>query len=302
MDAIYTVIDDRTLEETAPSVNAAFPYRTDIADFTTIPNGIYPWHWHGEIELFYIEEGSLIYRLPGKEYLFEEGDIGFVNTNVLHMTMAAGEKKCLQQEHVFMPRLVGGQAGDAIEEEYISPLLRNAAADCVRIPADDPSAAFLRGQLDRAFSLFYDPCFGHEILIRNCMSAVWLETARRAPAFVPVPTHGDGQRIKAMLQYIDAHYSEPVRLEDIASAAQVGIREASRCFRRQLKMTAFEYLLQVRLERACALLRSSKLPVTEIAIRCGFASPSYFGKMFREHIHESPSGFRERVNGPADGS
>ena len=292
---IYTVIDDRTLEETAPSVNAAFPYRTDIADFVTIPNGIYPWHWHGEIELFYVKEGSLIYRLPGKECLLEKGDIGFVNTNVLHLTMAAGGTQCIQQEHLFMPRFVGGQAGDAIEEEYIAPLLRNAAADCIRIPADDPAAAFLREQLDRAFALYYDPCFGQEILIRNCMSAIWLETARRAPSFVPMPTQGDGQRIKTMLQYIDSHYSEPVRLEDIASAAQVGIREASRCFRRLLKMTAFEYLMQVRLERACGLLRSSKLSVTEIAIRCGFASPSYFGKMFRERVHESPSGFRDRV-------
>ena len=296
-----TVINDRTLEETAPSVNTSFPYRTDIDDLSTEPGGVFPWHWHSEVEIFYMQEGSLSYRIPGKECLFEPGDIGFINTNVPHLTIGVGPPPCLQQEHIFLSRLVGGQPGDAIEETYVLPLLRNTAADLIRIPADDPAAAFLREQMDRAFSLFYGSEPGREIRIRTCMSEVWLEIARRAAAFVPVPNQGDSQRIKAMLQYIDRHFDEAVRLPDIAAAAQVGVREASRVFQRQLNMTAFEYLLDLRVNRACSMLRSSTLSVTEIATRCGFSSPSYFGKIFRERMKMSPSDYRKRIaEGNAD--
>ena len=62
--------------------------------------------------------------------------------------------------------------------------------------------------------------------------------------------------------------------------------------------TAFHYGLQYvteyRIGKACELLRQTKLPVTEVGIQCGFASSSYFGKVFREKIGCSPREYRTK--------
>ena len=140
---VYTTIDSRTLEETSPASTAAFPYRTDIADLGIEPGYSYPWHWHGEVELFYMHVGGAAYCLPGKEVVFAQGDIGFVNTNVPHMTKAVGDLPSLAVEHIFQPRLVGGQAGDAIEEEgdfrveALLPRLKGSHAETHQTLLDD---------------------------------------------------------------------------------------------------------------------------------------------------------------------
>ena len=83
-------------------------------------------------------------------------------------------------------------------------------------------------------------------------------------------------------------------LAEIAAAANIGEREADRCFRRQLGTTPFAYLLDCRLERACRLLREGELPITEIGLRCGFSSASYFGLQFRKKLGCSPLAYRKR--------
>lgn len=292
MNAQYTVIDSRTQEETAPFVTTVFPYRANICVLSDEPGRRWPWHWHNEVEFFYVKTGALSYDLPGKRQRFGEGDIGFVNANVLHLTTALGDSPCHQQEHIFLPRLVGGAPNDIIEERYVTPLLQNPAASLIRIEAGAPSAAGLRAAMDRAFDAFATREAGYELTVRSCMSELWLAILSQAPAYGGAPVDRDAHRIRAMLQYIEAHYPEPIGLEEIAEAAQISAREASRCFKRQLNATVFEYLIDLRIDRARDLLKYGSLPITEIALRCGFSSASYFGKIFREKQRLAPREYR----------
>lgn len=292
MQNMIGVIDARTREETAPFVQASFPYRTEICDLNALPGRLCPWYWHNEVELFFMREGALTYHLPGRTCDFFQGDIGFINANVLHMTTALGTEACLQQEHIFLPRLVGGQPGDAIEDKYIAPLVGNCAAELIRIDANDPASPEMRAIMNRAFDAFYAKKPGFEMHIRNCLSELWLMVSDFSLAYARVPSGGDTSRIKAMLRYIEEHFAEPLTLDEISRAAQIGTREASRCFRRQLGMTAFEYVLGFRIDRASELLRESNRPITEIASRCGFTTASYFTKVFRERMGAVPRAYR----------
>ena len=133
------------------------------------------------------------------------------------------------------------------------------------------------------------------------MSGAWLALLSHAPAARVSGRNPDAERLKAMLRVLEAGYSRPVSLEDVAAAACVSPREANRCFRRQLNMTPFEYLLNYRVDRACELLRATALPVTEIALRCGFGTASYFGKLFRARMGSSPTAYRRAHAGASGG-
>jgi transcriptional regulator GlxA family with amidase domain len=69
-------------------------------------------------------------------------------------------------------------------------------------------------------------------------------------------------------------------------------RQLERLFRGYLSVSPSRHYLNLRLFRARQLLDSTDLRILEIAIACGFESPSHFSKTFREHFGESPNSIR----------
>ena len=109
---------------------------------------------------------------------------------------------------------------------------------------------------------------------------------------------GDGDarsaaRIKAMLLYIESHYSERISIDTLAREALLSQSEALRCFHTVLNTTPSKYIQQYRLEKAAALLKKSDLTTTEIAMECGFQSSSYFIKTFRAYTGFAPRAYRK---------
>ena len=60
----------------------------------------------------------------------------------------------------------------------------------------------------------------------------------------------DGARIKAMLQYVQAHYMEELHVEQIAASALIGEGECLRCFRGTIGTTPMQYVKQFRIQKA----------------------------------------------------
>ena len=287
-----------TLEESAAGVDPAFPYRAGLCRLHDFPGSTFPWHWHNEVEFFYLREGALEYHLPGGVTRFEAGDAGFLNAGVLHMTRALPGVPCVQEEHIFLPAFLGGGHGCAIETRYIRPLVQNREVDLLVFRAGTAAAASMAGRMRRALACYEAGGFGHEAEIRAEMTALWLDVLRAAePVLAPAGPRADGHplddgRIKAMMGYIAAHYGERLGLSDIAAAALIGERECCRCFQRQLGLSPVEYLLDYRVSRACELLQTTGESVTAIGARCGFSSSSYFGKIFRRKTGCSPREYR----------
>ncbi|MCR5747386.1 MAG: AraC family transcriptional regulator, partial [Lachnospiraceae bacterium] len=92
------------------------------------------------------------------------------------------------------------------------------------------------------------------------------------------------------------HYQDRISLSDIAASASISDRECLRCFQNNLGTTPFTFLLRYRCRVAADRLKRSADPVTEIAYGCGFSSPSYFGKIFRQEMGWSPSDYRKKCN------
>ena len=79
---------------------------------------------------------------------------------------------------------------------------------------------------------------------------------------------------------------------EIAKAAGVSEREASRCFKKNIGQSPVEYLIAFRLNEAKKLLRESGLSVTEVSLRCGFSDSAYFGRVFRAAFGVTPRTYR----------
>ncbi|MBQ8310019.1 MAG: helix-turn-helix transcriptional regulator [Clostridia bacterium] len=94
-------------------------------------------------------------------------------------------------------------------------------------------------------------------------------------------------------KFIDTHYSEPIRLADIASALSLSPSYCHAIFTSTCGITPHEYLTERRISAARELLCATSLPIGEIAERCGFSNQQYLGTVFKQHLGISPGNCRK---------
>lgn len=96
-----------------------------------------------------------------------------------------------------------------------------------------------------------------------------------------------------VLVYLGRHYTESIRLEDIAAFTGYTQRYIDTIFKQSTGYTIIHYLTRIRVESSRKALLSIGRPITEIALACGFESSSYFCKVFKKATGLSPSEYRE---------
>ncbi len=96
------------------------------------------------------------------------------------------------------------------------------------------------------------------------------------------------------LEYIEAHFTEPIRREDVAQAAGLSPSHFSHLMRAKTGWSFRELLTRLRVDRACQMLARTDLGLVQIALECGFGDQSYFTRMFRRRTGLTPGAYRRR--------
>ncbi len=100
--------------------------------------------------------------------------------------------------------------------------------------------------------------------------------------------------------YMENHYMEDISIEQVLEISHYSQRHFIRLFSSVYNTTPQKYLMGIRIRRACALLKESALPVTEIAMRCGFSDSNYFSRAFRKSTGMTPSQYRNGYIGQSN--
>lgn len=282
-------------EEVLPGFAADFPYIASRAEIDKYIGRSVPWHWHRAVELFYIESGTLEYCTPEKAILFPAGSGGMINTNVLHKATALGQTEDnVPLVHLFDASYLAGEQGSRIEKKYITPLTASPM-EIVPLFPENAAHAQILSRMKEAFRLT-DEAYGYEIKLREVLSEIWLMLFEQARPFLgqDAPSNKRNDKIKQMLIYIQEHYFEKITISELAAAAYLSERECFRVFRDCLHTTPVEYIRNYRLQAACQMLAKGQESLTSISHACGLGSSSYFGKVFREYAHCTPSEYRRK--------
>ena len=111
-------------------------------------------------------------------------------------------------------------------------------------------------------------------------------------ASAPEGSHPLSQQIAV---YLEDHYNEDISLEQLSASLGYSREYICNIFRRDMKKTIITHLTEIRIAHArVELLSNSDKKIAEIASDCGFASPSYFGRKFKEYNHITPEQYRIR--------
>ena len=281
---------DSNRRELASHGTAAWPIACYYDDFNRLE---LPWHWHDELELAILIEGSAVFTAGNERIQMGMGEGIFVNAGVLHAARGASPN-CRFRSIVFHHRLVGGGQDSLIHQNYILPLIQNTALECVHFSAEVPWQARVLEALERAWHENVQERPGYEFRVRGALSELVGLLWENLPDLAENPGKPlrDATRIKQMLGFIHEHYGENLPIRAIAQAASLSDSECLRCFRASIGTTPNRYLRDYRIQRAAQLLTETNLPVATVAERCGFSDVSYFTKTFRLLRGTAPAAYR----------
>ncbi|MEP7337993.1 MAG: AraC family transcriptional regulator [Acidobacteriota bacterium] len=102
------------------------------------------------------------------------------------------------------------------------------------------------------------------------------------------------QRLCRARSFIDRNFCQPINLDQVSGQACFSRYHFIRLFRQTFNKTPHQYITQKRIEKAKALLTSSKLTVTDVCFEVGFESLGSFSSLFRKYVGDSPITYRTR--------
>ena len=99
--------------------------------------------------------------------------------------------------------------------------------------------------------------------------------------------------VQAVLTLVTQNLKHPWTVQELAAAVQLSRRQLERLFWRELQITPSEYLLQQRMEKACALLVTRFDLVKEIAAQVGLPDVNHFIRVFKKRYGQTPEAYRQ---------
>ena len=104
------------------------------------------------------------------------------------------------------------------------------------------------------------------------------------------------QRLKKTLDFIDANYSQPLSVEEIAREVCLSPSRLSHIVKEELGSTLGGYISKIRIDKAKNLLVDTETSISQIALEVGFPDQSYFTKVFKKIEKCTPKAFRQNVS------
>jgi AraC family transcriptional regulator len=99
-------------------------------------------------------------------------------------------------------------------------------------------------------------------------------------------------RFAAVRAVMEERLADPVSLTELASFAGLSVSQLSRQFKARTGLAPHRFLLGLRIDHACRLLRTDSSPIAEIAVRCGFSHQEHLTRVMRAHLGTTPGAVR----------
>ncbi len=276
-----------------------FPVRTSHEQLFAFDRHSFSWHWHTELEWTYIIEGSICYHVNDQMFHLNAGQGIICNSNVLHMGKQADEQDCHYVSITVHPRLFEGFKNSFLDRQYVEPIINHTAYSYVLLDDSAKWKSQILSRLSQIEAMMSNRSEHDEFRIYLLLMENWLtiweyEWGKQELSSKQNSEARNMERLKIMFQFIHEHYSEKIKLSDIASQVNICQAECCRLFKKYMKISMFEYILDYRIERSIPILLESSVALA--AENSGFSSPAYYTKIFKERIGCTPKEYKKNAH------
>ena len=287
------IITNQFQKELKQHGNEQFPFLVSYQKLSEYESGSFMWHWHPEIEITYVQKGTMCYKVNHMVYHLKEGDIVFNNSGALHSGTMENQKDCAYIPVTFDSRLIYGFFQSTVNSKYVDPVIQDSMLPAICIDQSEPWHKPFREYLLRIIDLDEKKPDFYELDITICLQSMWRLLLEHI-TYEPQASRENSleyDRIKKILSYIEENYQNKITLNDIAGHIHLCESECTRLFKRHMNTTVFAFLQEYRIERSLEFLQDDQ-PVSAVADKAGFSDPNYYSKVFAKIKGCSPREYR----------
>ena len=287
------IITNQFQKELKQHGNEQFPFLVSYQKLSEYESGSFMWHWHPEIEITYVQKGTMCYKVNHMVYHLKEGDIVFNNSGALHSGTMENQKDCAYIPVTFDSRLIYGFFQSTVNSKYVDPVIQDSMLPAICIDQSEPWHKPFREYLLRIIDLDEKKPDFYELDITICLQSMWRLLLEHI-TYEPQASRENSleyDRIKKILSYIEENYQNKITLNDIAGHIHLCESECTRLFKRHMNTTLFAFLQDYRIERSLEFLQDDQ-PVSAVADKAGFSDPNSYSKVFAKIKGCSPREYR----------
>ena len=261
-----------------------------------------PMHTHDYLEMCYVYAGSCVQEINGASIALKEDEVVLLDTGCPHAIAAQGMGDIMVSFMLFDRSFLRSEVLDSLARgNEVSRFLANAFND----EADHKRFVRFSSRGNRRLRRFfqellcevYDPSTNVEFITRELFRLIFAELINVYEADYTRHERERGRvSVIPIVHYIEEHFRTCTQ-QDVADRFAISPKYVSMLLEKHTGMNYRQMVHAQRLARAASLLRTSRLPVTEVAREVGYENMTFFYKKFRAEYGTSPAAYRERYMG-----
>ncbi|MGT2935664.1 helix-turn-helix domain-containing protein [Streptococcus castoreus] len=253
-------------------------------------------HWHPELEINYIYEGTARYHIDYDFFNSQTGDIILIRPNGMHSIHPIDQQQHIMDTFQFHLDMIGSSVVDQVSLHYLQPLQNSVYKFVYRIKPDMSGYSEIKECLFNIFKLAKEEGRHFEILLKSkLLEFIYLLFYYRYVVRKTTDdTYRKNEKIRQLIDYINNHYYQELSIAFLADYIGYSKTHFMTVFKQHTGTSCTEFVIQVRLSKACELLINSTRPVLEIANDIGFNNLSNFNRQFKRYYLLTPSQYRKK--------
>lgn len=231
-------------------------------------------HLHKELEVVYVEQGSMIAFADENVCTVEAGNLYISFPNQIHYYQHG--ENCLFRVMIVTPDMFYG-----IKDQLCGNL---PESNCVELDPDDPAKEYVM----KISALSRDKDLTQYVGWFNLLFARILPKLKLSPVIM-----SDHSTLHSILTFCATHYAEGLSLDYVAGALHLSRCYVSHLFSQKLSLGFNDYINMLRTREACYLLQDTDKKIADISEEVGFGSIRSFNRAFIKNIGMTPADYRK---------
>ncbi len=256
---------------------------------------------HNYYELLYVYSGRAKCQIQDRRFWVKEGDLVVIGSNLYHRLTGVASPQTKVIVLFFQRELVGATEASEDHIEYMMPFFMQGRDFPHVIPVNT-------GIPDQAVELIKQiqaelPANSNRarLAVRTYLKMILMLMVNHYAAFLAGPENShliraSVQRLRPLFEYLEGHYNERIRVEDVARICGTSNSHFMYFFKQATGQSFLAYLNRFRIAKARSLLISTESPISEISQEVGFCDQSHFGVVFRKLVGMTPLGYRHHFH------
>ncbi len=270
----------------------AFRYAVYLSDIPKIMRS-FPLHWHDEMEIIYVENGTGCITVQSETYTVNSGDTVIIVPQAVHSISGRNDCEMMYFNILFDFSLLNCAVNDVCYDKYLKPVYSHELMPPVLIEHGTPLSELLLPHILYLIENRAKAVNGDELMIKSHLFAVMDILVKHSVKWTACDSlKNNYEKLRDVLDYISKNFGSQITVNDAAKICMYSPSYFMKIFK-ELTGTSFsQYLIDYRLEIAARRLNTG-MQITDAATECGFNNLSYFTRSFTKKYGVTPSAYKK---------